>query len=69
MKTGLHRKDEAEMSYMLRLKEAQIRYADEIAEIEMDVDRQMGGDCTIAELVALMLTRGWAPPQEQPAPE
>ena len=57
------------MSYMLRLKEAQIRHADEIAAIEYDVNRQMGGDCDIAELVAIMLTRGWTPPQEQTAPE
>ena len=69
MKTGLHRKDEMKVSYMLRLKEAQIGHANEIAEIEMDVNRQMGGDCTIAELVAIMLTRGWTPPQKQPAPK
>lgn len=57
------------MTYLLRLKEAQLRHAEEIARIEEDVNAQMGGNCDIAELVALMLTRGWAPPATRPAPD
>ena len=49
------------MTTRLSVKEAQIRHADEIARIEEDVNR-IGGDCDIAELVAIMVTRGWIPP-------
>jgi hypothetical protein len=55
------------MTYLLKLKEAKIRHADEIAQIEMEVNHQMGGDCDIAELVALLLMRGWTAP-DTPAP-
>jgi hypothetical protein len=40
--------------------------------IEYEVNRHLGGDATVADIVALMLRLGWRPPeavvpQEEPA--
>ena len=47
-------------------KEAQIKNAAEIYQIERTVNNLMGGDCDIAELIAVMLMRGWTPPEATP---
>ena len=49
-------------AYTLRILEAQVRHANEAAAIEADVNRHLGGECTIGELVGVMLERGWMPP-------
>jgi hypothetical protein len=49
------------IAYSLDLKEARVKHAREIAEIERDINR-LGGDMDIAEIVALMVRRGWKAP-------
>jgi hypothetical protein len=42
--------------------EARVRHAREIEEIEREVNSN-GGEATIAELIAIMASRGWRAPQ------
>ncbi len=51
------------MTVFQMVREAQIRHAAEIDQIERDVNGKLGGDATIGELVAIMLLRGWTPPE------
>jgi hypothetical protein len=51
------------MSIYPMVREAQIRHAREIDAIERDVNGKLHGDASIGELVALMLLRGWTPPE------
>lgn len=52
----------AEIEKITQLATIADAHADEVAQIEQEVNRLTGGDATVAEVVAIMISIGWATP-------
>lgn len=53
-----------ELNKITQLSAIADKHANEIAQVEQEVNRLMGGNATVGEIVALMVVRGWTPPQK-----
>ena len=47
---------------LVALREMRVKHADDISEIEREVNRLLGGEASVGEVVALLLARGWMTP-------
>ena len=50
-------------AFFLAVKEARVRHAFEIDQIERHINQHLCGDAQVGEIVAIMAARGWCPPK------
>ena len=51
--------------YHARIKWAIAVHKREIESLETEVNANMGGDCSISDIVGLMIVLGWEPPAQE----
>jgi hypothetical protein len=49
------------VAFCRAVKEAKVRHATEIAEVESYVNRMMGGEAGVSDIIAVLASRGWMP--------